>query len=119
MCESPHLSRRHLLRVAGAAALGSPLVSAVAQMSSVAQASEDQTLDYAAPMIATIAPQQVPLEPVDAVDVTIVVDNAIDILAADTPVSTRKPLVVGNGIVTLFERDIAIQEVLRWHPEQY
>jgi 7,8-dihydropterin-6-yl-methyl-4-(beta-D-ribofuranosyl)aminobenzene 5'-phosphate synthase len=33
------------------------------------------------------------LEPVDTADVTIVVDNAIDIFAADTPVSTRNPLV--------------------------
>jgi 7,8-dihydropterin-6-yl-methyl-4-(beta-D-ribofuranosyl)aminobenzene 5'-phosphate synthase len=92
MCGSPHLSRRHLLRVAGAAALGGPLLSALAQMPSVARASRDQALDYAAPMIATFATQRVALEPVDAADVTIVVDNAIDILAADTPVSTRTPL---------------------------
>src|SRR5262249_44391856 len=38
-------------------------------------------------------PQQVSLEPVDSADVTILVDNAIDIFAGDTPVSTRKPLV--------------------------
>jgi 7,8-dihydropterin-6-yl-methyl-4-(beta-D-ribofuranosyl)aminobenzene 5'-phosphate synthase len=79
--------------VAEAAALGGPLLSAAAQVSIVGQASEDQPMDYAAPMIATFATQQVPLEPVDAADVTIVVDNAIDIFAADTPVSTRKPLV--------------------------
>ena len=44
-------------------------------------------------MTATFATQKVPLEPVDAADVTIVVDNAIDILAANTPISTRNPLV--------------------------
>jgi 7,8-dihydropterin-6-yl-methyl-4-(beta-D-ribofuranosyl)aminobenzene 5'-phosphate synthase len=36
--------------------------------------------------------QSVALQPVDAAEVTILVDNAIDILAADTAVSSRKPL---------------------------
>jgi 7,8-dihydropterin-6-yl-methyl-4-(beta-D-ribofuranosyl)aminobenzene 5'-phosphate synthase len=44
-------------------------------------------------MMASFATQRVALEPVDAADITIVVDNAIDILAADTLVSTREPLV--------------------------
>jgi 7,8-dihydropterin-6-yl-methyl-4-(beta-D-ribofuranosyl)aminobenzene 5'-phosphate synthase len=35
----------------------------------------------------------VELAPVDAVDVTIVVDNAIDMLAAETPVAKRPPMV--------------------------
>ena len=37
-------------------------------------------------------PPPIRLEPVDAVDVTIVVDNAIDILAANTEVAQRPPL---------------------------
>jgi hypothetical protein len=41
------------------------------------------------PLMAT---EQVSLEPVDMADVTILVDNAIDILAADTAVATRQPL---------------------------
>ncbi|MBM3949221.1 MAG: MBL fold metallo-hydrolase [SAR202 cluster bacterium] len=36
--------------------------------------------------------ERVKLEPVDAVDITIVVDNTIDILAADTEVTKRPPL---------------------------
>jgi 7,8-dihydropterin-6-yl-methyl-4-(beta-D-ribofuranosyl)aminobenzene 5'-phosphate synthase len=93
MCGSANLSRRALLKVAGAAALGGPLLSRVAQFSGIAHAHEPGTPDYAALMNAAFSPEQVSLEPVDSADVTILVDNAIDILAADTPVSTRKPLV--------------------------
>src|SRR5262249_13319708 len=91
MCRSASLSRRMLLKVAGATALGGPLMSAAAQMWGVAHA-RTLSQDYAAPMSALLAPQQVSLEAVDAADVTILVDNAIDILAADTPVSTRQSL---------------------------
>jgi 7,8-dihydropterin-6-yl-methyl-4-(beta-D-ribofuranosyl)aminobenzene 5'-phosphate synthase len=93
MCGSANLSRRALLKVAGAAALGGSLLSRVAQFSGIAHAHEPGTPDYAALMNAAFSPEQVSLEPVDSADVTILVDNAIDILAADTPVSTRKPLV--------------------------
>jgi 7,8-dihydropterin-6-yl-methyl-4-(beta-D-ribofuranosyl)aminobenzene 5'-phosphate synthase len=93
MCGSPDITRRTLLKVAGATALGGPLLSTVTRMSDVAHAYSVGTYNNAARMSTiSFAAQRVSLEPVDAADVTILIDNSIDILAADTPVSTRQPL---------------------------
>jgi 7,8-dihydropterin-6-yl-methyl-4-(beta-D-ribofuranosyl)aminobenzene 5'-phosphate synthase len=43
-------------------------------------------------MAPLIASEQVSLEPVDMADVTILVDNTIDVLAADTDIAKRQPL---------------------------
>jgi hypothetical protein len=72
--------------------------STAAQMSGVAHAHDRGTQDYAGPMSAFLATQQVSLEPVDAAEVTILVDNEIDIFAANTPIATRQALAyVGAG----------------------
>ncbi len=92
MCQSPSLSRRTLLKVAGAATVGSSLAAALAHGPGIAQAKDLLPQEYATRMAPLIATEQVSLEPVDMADVTILVDNAIDILAADTAVAKRQPL---------------------------
>jgi 7,8-dihydropterin-6-yl-methyl-4-(beta-D-ribofuranosyl)aminobenzene 5'-phosphate synthase len=92
MCQSPSLSRRTLLKLAGTTTVGSSLTAALAHMPKIAQAHDQQPQQYATRMAPLIATEQVSLEPVDIADVTILVDNAIDILAADTAVAKRQPL---------------------------
>jgi 7,8-dihydropterin-6-yl-methyl-4-(beta-D-ribofuranosyl)aminobenzene 5'-phosphate synthase len=92
MCQAASLSRRTLLKGAGVATIGSSLAAALARTPGIARAHALQTQDYATRMAPLIATEQVSLEPVDAADVTILVDNAIDILAADTGLATRQPL---------------------------
>ncbi len=92
MCESAGLSRRTLLKAAGVATIGSSLAAALARRPDIVQAHDLQPQEYPTRMAPHIATVQVSLEPVDMADVTILVDNAIDILAADTAVAKRQPL---------------------------
>jgi hypothetical protein len=95
--ESRHVPVRkpesaYMLKGAGASAVGRSLATALMQMPGLARAQDIQPQAQATRMATFNATEQVSLEPVDAADVTILVDNAIDILAADTDVAKRQPL---------------------------
>jgi 7,8-dihydropterin-6-yl-methyl-4-(beta-D-ribofuranosyl)aminobenzene 5'-phosphate synthase len=93
MCQSPNVSRRGVLRRSAALVALAAMDGVLARLPSSTYAAEMQPVRPATRLGAALRPSEgVALQPVDVADVTILVDNAIDILAADTDVAKREPM---------------------------